>query len=103
MSLNRLARVSYIVGKRTIKLRTNKFRTASTRFIPYCVDLVNSHDFSTQHIEYYLDTIAKAEAITLAVQIATIVYNTKGKKNTKSLSIKVPTTPKNYFENKQSP
>jgi hypothetical protein len=80
MKLNRITRVSYIVSKRTIKLRTNKFRTASTRFIPYCVDLVNSHDFSLQHIEYYLDTIAKAEAITLAVQIATIVYNTKGKK-----------------------
>jgi len=80
MKLSRITRVSYIVSKRTIKLRTNKFRTASTRFIPYCVDLINSHDFSIQHIEYYLDTIAKAEAITLAVQIATIVYNTKGKR-----------------------
>jgi hypothetical protein len=80
MKLSRITRVSYIVSKRTVKLRTNKFRTASTRFIPYCVDLINSHDFSTQHIEYYLDTIAKAEAITLVVQIATIVYNTKGKR-----------------------
>ena len=80
MKLSRITRVSYIVSKRTIKLRTNKFRTASTRFIPYCVDLINSHDFSTHHIEYYLDTIEKAEAITLAVQIATIVYNTKCKK-----------------------
>jgi len=80
MKLNRVARVSYVIGKRTIKLRTNKFRTASTRFIPYCVDLINSNDFSPQHIEYYIDTIAKAEAIRLAVQIASVLINMNLKK-----------------------
>ncbi|QOR60175.1 hypothetical protein [Bathycoccus sp. RCC716 virus 1] len=77
MNLNRIARVSYIIGKRTVNLQTTKFRTASTRFIPYCVDIVNSHDFSVHHIENYLDTVAKGEAVTLAVQVATIVYNTR--------------------------
>jgi hypothetical protein len=80
MKLNRVARVSYVIGKRTIKLRTNKFRTASTRFIPYCVDLINSNDFSPHHIEYYIDTIAKAEAITLVVQIASVLINMNLKK-----------------------
>ena len=73
--INRIARVSYIIGKRSVRLRTSKFRTASTRFIPYMVDIVNSDDYSINSLEYFLDTIAKAEAITLVVQIATIVYN----------------------------
>jgi hypothetical protein len=75
--MNRIVRVSYIIGKRTVRLRTNKFRTASTRFIPYVVDIVNSNDYTINNFEFFVDTIAKAELITLAVQVATVIYNLK--------------------------
>ena len=75
--MNRIVRVSYIIGKRTVRLRTNKFRTASTRFIPYVVDIVNSNDYTINNFEFFVDTITKAELITLAVQVATVIYNLK--------------------------
>ena len=75
--MNRIVRVSYIIGKRTVRLRTNKFRTASTRFIPYVVDIVNSNDYTINNFEFFVYTIAKAELITLAVQVATVIYNLK--------------------------
>jgi hypothetical protein len=71
MLLKNIIRISYIIGKRSIKPKARTVRTLATRFVPYVID--SGGDI--HNLKEIVDKLVISETATLFIQILTVVIN----------------------------
>lgn len=71
MLLKTIIRISYIIGKRSIKPKARTVRTLATRFVPYVID--SGGDI--HNLKEIADKLIISETVTLFIQIVTVVIN----------------------------
>lgn len=71
MLLKTIIRISYIIGKRSIKPKARTVRTLATRFVPYVID--SGGDI--HNLREIADKLVISETVTLFIQILTVAIN----------------------------
>jgi len=79
--MRRIHRVMSVLGKRSLRMRTNKIRNLTVRFLPHVVNISSVNDISLQNLKIFANSLVKVECATLILETALIVYNLNKKRN----------------------
>ena len=87
--MRRIPRIMSILGKRSLRMRTNKVRNLTVRFLPHIVNISSINDISIQNLKIFANSLVKVECATLILETALIVYNLNKKRNFSKKSNKI--------------
>jgi hypothetical protein len=89
-----LPRIVYVIGRRSLRIRSRKLRSISSKVLPHIVNFSSINDLSLINLEKIVESAIKVEIATLALETSLIFFSLNSKKNAKTSS----TNPKRFMD-----
>ena len=79
-----LPRIVYVIGRRSLRIRSRKIRSISSKVLPHIVNFSSINDLSLLNLEKVVESAVKVEIATLALETSFIFFSLTAKKNAKT-------------------